>query len=79
MATLTMLDVYLTNVWRLVFTSSREEGHWVPMEDPARFERIREMGREEGRSLQEDLTSAQAAIDTGQGPEQWKSTILTAL
>ena len=80
MATLTLLDVYLTNVWRLIFEATRGEGgRWEAIDDSARFDRIAVMGMEEGRDLQADLDSAQAAIDTGQNAEQWKSSIRSAL
>lgn len=65
-------DFYLSNVWRLLFEATREDQGWVPFHDPAQFRRIEQMAADEGRSLQADLDSAQAAVDARQSREQWK-------
>lgn len=62
---------YLKNVWRMLFAATREGKVWVAMDDTALFDRLSVMALTEGRDLQFDLDSAQAAVDAHQKYEEW--------
>lgn len=62
---------YLTNVWRLLFTCTREQRGWEPIEDRGLYDRIFTWGISIGRDLDADLDSAQVAVDAGKKREEW--------
>jgi hypothetical protein len=70
------LHVYLTNVWRLLFYSTRGPNGWSGIENDSFYNRISAMGTSINRDLDIDLDAAQKAVDEGQKFPDWARGVL---